>query len=133
MNINGVPTNPGDLRVPVILAQRNLTRQPGGAQVQAPTPIGTDFVYAKWENLHGSEVWQASSVNALLPATVTVRWLDELDNTCLVVKGGSLVDVVGEDGHPTGAKAISGGTVYEIVGFDNMRERTSTSSSRCKL
>jgi SPP1 family predicted phage head-tail adaptor len=100
MNINGEPTNPGELRTRITLARRNIVKQPGGAQKYEPVSIAT--VYAKWVNLHGSEVWQAATVNAVQPATVFIRYRGDIDTTCLVILNG---------------------TIYEIVAMDNVRQR----------
>jgi head-tail adaptor len=120
MNLNGKVTNPGEMRTLVILASRTVTSGTGGFPVPGYSLIGQ--VWAKWINVHGSEAWAAATAEALQPATVTIRYRSDVAPTCVVIKGGSLVDVVDEHGVVTG-HTISGGSVYEIVSLDNIQER----------
>jgi len=94
------PTNPGDLRTQISLLKRTVSTSTGGFQTPATTKIAD--VWAKWENVHGSEVWSAAAINAIQPATVLVRYNSQLDETCLVQKGSDL---------------------FEIVSIDDLRER----------
>jgi len=101
MNLGGRPTNPGELRTAISIYNRAVTTGADGCQVQsAGTKIG-DF-WARWENVHGAEVWAAQSVAAQKPATVLIRYDASIDETCLVLKGSDY---------------------YEIVSMDNLRER----------
>lgn len=59
-------------------------------------------VWAHWVNVHGSEVWVAESVQAVKPATVTIRYRSDIDEQCRI---------------------IFNDTVYEIVSVDNIRQR----------
>ena len=59
-------------------------------------------VWAHWVNVHGSEVWAAESVQAVKPATVTIRYRSDIDEQCRI---------------------LFGGTVYEIVSADNILQR----------
>lgn len=101
MIIGGKPTNPGELRTRVTLLERDVTVESGGFQV--PDLLTIAEVWSKWTNVHGSEAWIASSVQAESPATVLIRYLDGLDTSCVVQKGE---------------------TVYEIVSIDNVGERS---------
>jgi len=100
MNLNGKPTNPGELRTEITLQQRSVSTETGNFQVPAWADIAT--VQAKWTNVHGNEVWLANTVQASQPATVWIRWRSGLDTTCAVLKGT---------------------TRYEIVSLDNVQER----------
>lgn len=62
-------------------------------------------VWANWVNVHGSEVWAADSVQALKPATVTIRYSEitaDIDEKYRLVYKGK---------------------AYEIVSADNIKER----------
>lgn len=100
MNLNGKTFNPGDLRKSVKLQRRVVTTGTGGFQTVTWTDIAT--VWAKWENVHGSEAWAANSLQAEQPATVTIRYRSDVDTTCAVLKGSDR---------------------YEIVSMDDIRER----------
>lgn len=95
MNLNGKVTNPGELRTKITLKKRVITQDAGGSQVPAYTTIAD--VWAKWENAHGMEAVQASSNTALRSATVTVRYRNDVDETCVIVKGGQIWDIVSTD------------------------------------
>lgn len=62
--------------------------------------VGTAWV--RWINVHGSEVWAAESVQALKPATVTMRYRKDIDEKCRIVFNG---------------------VPYEIVSIDNIRQQ----------
>lgn len=100
MNINGIPTNPGELRTPITLQSRTVPAGPGGFQVPGWATIAT--VFAKWVNVHGSEAWAAMTNNAMQAATVTIRYRADVDLTCAVLLGSER---------------------YEIVSIDNIRQR----------
>jgi SPP1 family predicted phage head-tail adaptor len=100
MIIGSRVTNPGEMRTSVTLKNRSVTTDSGGARVPTYSTIAT--VWAKWANVHGSEVWAAESVNAIAPATVMIRYRSGIDHTCVVVKGSD---------------------IYEIVSIDNIQER----------
>ena len=62
-----------------------------------------NWVYAKWENVHGSEAWIANSVQATSAATVSV-WYDFLiTQKCRVLDDA--------------------GIIYQIVSMDDVRHR----------
>jgi len=100
MNINGVPTNPGELRTQVTLQKQTLNTKPGGEKKPVYTDLAT--VWAKWVNVHGNEVWAAQASQAIAPATVFIRYRSDVNQTCVVSKAGK---------------------VYEIISIDDVRER----------
>jgi len=100
MRINEKPTNPGELNIKISLYARTVVTDAGGFQVPGTLKIAD--VWARWINAHGSEVWNANMAGAIQPATVLIRYRSDLDETCLVEKGGQL---------------------FEIVTMDNIRER----------
>ena len=63
MNLNGKVTNPGEMRTSITLQTPTITKAAGGAQVVTWTTLAV--VWAKWTNIHGSEVWQSQAVQAL--------------------------------------------------------------------
>lgn len=95
MNLNGTPTNPGELRVQITLQSRTSTENSGGFTEPEWSTIAT--VWAKWQNVHGSEVWAAQMVQANAPATVLIRYLTGLDTTCAVLKGSDQYEIVSVD------------------------------------
>ena len=46
---------------------------------------------AKWENVHGSEAWTASSVQATAPATVSVWYDSRITRMCRIVDDAGIV------------------------------------------
>jgi len=95
MNLNGKPTNPGDLRVPVTLQRRSVSSDPGGFQTPGWSKIAD--VWARWENVHGMEAWAANTTQAEQAATVTIRYRPDVDPTCAVLKGGRRFEIVSID------------------------------------
>lgn len=96
MVINGKPFNPGEMRTQVVLKKRAVTSGSGGFKVAAAgDTIAT--VWAKWENAHGPDVWAAQSVGAVAPATVTIRYRSDVDQTCYVTRGSELYEIVSMD------------------------------------
>jgi SPP1 family predicted phage head-tail adaptor len=100
MNLNGVPTNPGELRTKVTLQKQTVSTETGGFQEPVYTDLAT--VRVKWVNVHGSEVWASQMAEALAPATVFMRYRSDVDLTCVLSKGGK---------------------IYEITSIDDVRER----------
>jgi SPP1 family predicted phage head-tail adaptor len=100
MIIGTQTTNPGDLRTPIALMSTTIVKDAGGAQSPSRTKLAD--VWAKWTNVHGNEVWASQAVHAIAPATVLIRWRDDVTAACTVVKD----DVE-----------------FEIVSIDNVRER----------
>jgi SPP1 family predicted phage head-tail adaptor len=100
MNLNGKVSNPGELRTRITIEKRAVDEDAGGFPSAEWSTLAV--VKAKWTNLHGSEVWAASAVQASAPATVLMRYRADVDATCALVKGGLR---------------------YEIVSLDNIQER----------
>jgi SPP1 family predicted phage head-tail adaptor len=95
MILGGRPTNPGELRTAVTLLQRTVTQDAGGFQSQGTSSLGS--VMAKWRNVHGQEAWAAASLGIVAGATVLIRYVADLDETCLVQKGTELYQIVSID------------------------------------
>ena len=95
MNINGRTTNPGELKTAITLQSRTVSAETGGFQVPAWTTLAT--VWAKWINVHGSEAWTAASLQIEQPATVTIRYREDVDPTCAVLKGSDRYEIVSMD------------------------------------
>jgi len=100
MRIGNTITNPGDLRTKITLQTPAITKATGGAQVVTWSTLAT--VWAKWTNVHGSEVWQSQAVQAVGPATVLIRYRADVNTACSILKGTER---------------------YEIVSVDNIQER----------
>lgn len=95
MNLNGRPTNPGDLRTQVIIKTRTTTADANGFMVPAWSTLAT--LWAKWSNVHGSEVWVANAEGAEGAATVTIRYNSSIETTCAVELAGKLYEIVSVD------------------------------------
>lgn len=95
MKLNGNVFNPGEMRTSITLQTPTITKSPGGAQVVTWTTLAT--VWAKWTNVHGSEVWQSQAVQANSPATVLIRYRSDVDATCSILKGTDRYDIVSPD------------------------------------
>jgi SPP1 family predicted phage head-tail adaptor len=95
MIINGTSTNPGDLRQKVTLVKRAVSMETGGFQGRGTLNVAD--VWAHWENVHGSEVWQAQTVHAISPATVRIRYRSDIDSTWLIILAGQAYEIVGMD------------------------------------
>jgi SPP1 family predicted phage head-tail adaptor len=95
MNLNGKTFNPGQLRTSIVLKSRGVSTETGGFQTPTWATIAT--VWAKWQNVHGAEVWAAESANAVRPATVTLRYRPDVDETCAVELDGALYEIVSID------------------------------------
>jgi SPP1 family predicted phage head-tail adaptor len=89
------PFNPGDFRTAILIQRRTTTQDAGGFTAAAWVTVAA--CWAKWRNVHGSEVWAAQMANALQPATVTVRYNAAIDATCAVSKNGVLYEIVSLD------------------------------------
>ncbi len=95
MNLNGTPTNPGEMRTSIKLQKRVVVVSAGGYQSETWVDIGTTL--AKWTNVHGGEVWQATAMGANAPATVWIRYNSQVDATCCVLKGERRYQIVSVD------------------------------------
>jgi SPP1 family predicted phage head-tail adaptor len=108
--INGKPFNPGEMRTQIYLDQRVTTDDAGGFQIQSWVEIVC--VKSKWINAHGREVWEAAAAHALAPATVTIRFRSDIEETWSVRKDGIR---------------------YEIVSMDNIQDRDELIEMKVKL
>jgi SPP1 family predicted phage head-tail adaptor len=95
MILGGKVINPGDLRTPVILQSRAKASDTGGFQSPIWSTIAA--VMAKWTGVHGSEAWTAQTVQAQRAATVLIRYLAGVDETCAVLLGTDRYDIVSID------------------------------------
>lgn len=95
MILNGRVINPGEMRIQITLQTITVVADAGGAQTKVPATLAT--VWSKWTNVHGSEVWAAQSAAAIEPATVLIRYLSGLDNTCLVLRGTKTYQILSID------------------------------------
>ncbi len=95
MNLNGKISNPGELRIPIMLQRRTVSTETGGFQVPDWEDIAT--VPARWVGVHGSEAWSAASNNAQQAATVTIRYRADVDLTCAVLLGSNRYEIVSID------------------------------------
>jgi SPP1 family predicted phage head-tail adaptor len=95
MVINGKVINPGELRTSITLQKRTVTANSGGFPSPGWSTLAT--VWARWENVHGGEVWQAETVQAERAATVLIRYRSDVDTTCAVLLGSDRYQVVSMD------------------------------------
>lgn len=61
------------------------------------------WIYAKWENVHGSEAWIANSVQAIAAATVSVWYNKSITPKCRIIDDS--------------------GSIYAIESCDDIRKR----------
>lgn len=97
MNLNGKPTNPGELRTPITLQTPTITTDAGAAQKETWATLTNGTVLAKWTNVHGGEVWQSQAVQAVSAATVWVRYRADLTTACSILKGSDRYQIVSID------------------------------------
>lgn len=119
MLINGKPFNPGELKTPVVLAKKMLTKDAGGFQKDEYEFIAE--LKAKWVNVHGNEAWLANAQGAIKGATVTVRYRSDVDETCVIVLGSTVEEVINDEDVLTGW-TFTGGVIFEIVSMDNIQQ-----------
>lgn len=95
MNLNGKISNPGELRTLITIQARSVSTETGGFL----TPEWSDVaeVWAKWVNAHGAEAWTAASLQAEMPATVTIRYREDIDQSCALLKGANRFEIVSMD------------------------------------
>ena len=55
------------------------------------------MVYAKWINVHGDEVWLNQAMMARKPATVTIRYRDDVSEKTIITKNGEHFNVLSAD------------------------------------
>lgn len=75
--------DPGEMTVRIRI-QAPVTIGSGASKTTSWVDVGNTtaadpprWTWAKWENVHGSEAWVAESMQATMPATVSV-WYDSL-------------------------------------------------------
>ena len=113
MNLDGKVTNPGELNIWIELYKRDVTVQTGG--FQTPSLVMLAGAWSKWVNVHGQEAWIASSVMAESPATVTIRYRDDLDTTCVAKKAGQFFEIVSIDDIVLWGLRLSGVSMHRLV------------------
>lgn len=101
MKIGTKVTNPGEMRTQINLQTRVSNQDAGGFSVPEWTTIAT--VWSKWVNAHGREILEAGLAGADAPATVLIRYRNDIDTACAVLKGSLR---------------------YEITSIDNISERS---------
>ncbi|TRZ48832.1 head-tail adaptor protein [bacterium] len=98
MNLNGKPTNPGELRVPITLQAPSLAADAGGAQRPIWTNLANGDVLAKWVNVHGMEAWAVNQAGITVSAaTVTIRYRADVTSRCSILKGSERWEIVSPD------------------------------------
>lgn len=99
MVLNGNVINPGELRTKVKLGTRTVATEAGGFRVGmvAFTAITGGEVWARWQNVHGTEVWAAQSANVQEAATVLIRYRSDVDPTMGVQLGSNWYEIVSMD------------------------------------
>ena len=95
MRLGTKVTNPGEMRKKVTLKRRLPTIDPGGFQKESLVTVAS--IWAKWIGVHGSEAWAANANNALRAATVTIRYRDDVDETCVIDLDGLNYEIVSMD------------------------------------
>lgn len=95
MIIGAKVTNPGELRTRISLEPRTVSQDAGGFMATSPGTVVA--VWARWTNVHGSEVWAAQAQQALRPATVLIRYLAALEETWTVLKGSERYEILSID------------------------------------
>jgi SPP1 family predicted phage head-tail adaptor len=95
MKLNGAMINPGELNTQITLQKPTIGKAAGGAQVVTWSTLAT--IWARWTNVHGSEVWQSQAVQAINPATVLIRYRSDVTTACSILKGSTLFEIVSID------------------------------------
>jgi SPP1 family predicted phage head-tail adaptor len=92
MNLNGKPTNPGELRTSIELQAPTINKDPGGAQKATWSHLAT--VWAKWTNAHGQEVLLAQAVESQKLATVLIRYRADVNEQCSILLDGQRYEII---------------------------------------
>jgi SPP1 family predicted phage head-tail adaptor len=100
MKIGSKVTNPGEMRTQISLQERSTIQDAGGFSVPGWSTLAT--VWSRWVNAHGREILEAAIAQVDAPATVLIRYRDDVDTACAVLKNN---------------------VRYEIVSIDNIQER----------
>ncbi len=130
MIINGKIFNPGEMRTKIVLAKRTITQDAGG--FQKPGEEFVAEVWSKWINVHGQEIWAAEARGAVKAATLMIRYRDDIDETCLVVKGATVAEVINDEDILIGF-TFSSGEHFEIISMDNIQEKNEFIELKVKL
>lgn len=102
-------TNPGELRTKITLKTRTVTQDAGGFTIPANAVIAK--VWSRWNNAHGREMMEGLINQVDMPAIVLIRYRDDVNTACVVVKGNQ---------------------TYEILSLDNIQERSEYLELRVK-
>jgi len=95
----GFGINPGEMRTRITFQTPTITKDAGGAQVEAYANVGTNpTVWARWINAHGQEVVQSESLQFSQRATVMVRHRTDIVPTWQILKGSEIWQILSVDG-----------------------------------
>jgi head-tail adaptor len=102
MIVGSTVFNPGDMRTAVTLQKRGVNVDAGGYPTAAWIDIAD--VMVKWVNVHGSEAWTVATttqrpdnLTSVQPATLMMRYRDDVDVTCSVLKGDTRYEIISLD------------------------------------
>lgn len=96
--------NAGELRTRVRFVKITRQENSNGYPVETEEDVFSSSVYVKWVNVHGNEVFEALMQKLKEPATLTMRYSPQINETLLVYREG--------DPKP-----------YEIISVDNVEQR----------
>ncbi len=106
--------NSGEMRVPIIVEHYDDTETTSnGIQTNKWVNVYGEgkCVKAKWVNVHGTDVYQALSMELREPATLTMRFSPRITQECRIIKA--------EDIGKNNQKDL----YYEIISLDDIEER----------
>ena len=105
--------NPGEMRVPIIIEERKERISPSGGQGRSWENIFGEgkTIRAKWTNAHGTDVFQAMSIELREPATLRLRYSPRITKTCRILKAA-------EAEKPERERLY-----YEVISLDDIEER----------
>lgn len=111
--------NPGELRTPVIIESYIDTPDADGYVNEVWTNIfGEDSnpIKIKWVNLHGSEVYEAMSLDLKDGATLTMRYSPRINQKCRILK---LADYLKTESDLEERRRLA----FEVISMDDVDER----------
>jgi SPP1 family predicted phage head-tail adaptor len=88
-------TNPGELRTRVLVQTRVTTLDAGG--FKTPTWTTVAEVWCRWQNAHGRELVEGFIAQVDAPASVLLRYRNDIDVSCSLLKGGVRWEIVSVD------------------------------------